>query len=205
MLFQSLLTDPLFILTYAIALLSAITIHEAAHAFAALKLGDDTAQKMGRLTLNPFAHLDLLGTIFLLLVGFGWGKPVPVNSSNFKNPAKDETIVALFGPFSNLCLALGVAIIFQLSKGQASPQLSNLLITTGYFNLILMIFNLLPVPPLDGSKIIHLVFGEKVYHWLNSYGIYILIALVFLPIGRYTVVDYILSPISKVVEKFLFK
>lgn len=205
MLFQSLLTDPLFILTYAIALLCAITIHEAAHAFAALRLGDNTAQKIGRLTLNPFAHLDLLGTIFLLLVGFGWGKPVPVNPSNFKNPVKDEMIVALFGPFSNLCLALGVALIFQLSQGYASPQLSNLLITTGYFNLILMIFNLLPVPPLDGSKIIRLIFGEKVYHWLSFYGIYILIALVFLPIGRYTVVDYILSPISKVVENFLFK
>ena len=205
MFFQSLLTDPLFILTYAIALLCAVTIHEAAHAYVALRLGDDTASQSGRLTLNPFAHLDLLGTVFLLLVGFGWGKPVPVNPNNFKKPAKDEALVALAGPFSNLCLAIVVALIFQLTRSYLSEQLSNLLITIGYFNLILMIFNLLPVPPLDGSKIVRLVIGDRAYQTLSAYGIYILIAIVFLPIGRYTIVDYILSPISKIVENFLFK
>ena len=205
MFFQSLLTDPLFILTYAIALLCAVTIHEAAHAYVALRLGDDTASQSGRLTLNPFAHLDLLGTVFLLLVGFGWGKPVPVNPNNFKKPAKDEALVALAGPFSNLCLAIVVALIFQLTRSYLSEQLSNLLITIGYFNLILMIFNLLPVPPLDGSKIVRLVIGDRAYQTLSAYGIYILIAIVFLPIGRYTIVDYILFPISKIVENFLFK
>ena len=205
MLFQSLLNDPLFLLTFAIALLSAITIHEAAHAFTALRLGDDTAQKNGRLTLNPFAHLDTLGTIFLLVVGFGWGKPVPVNPNNFKNPRKDEAIVALSGPFSNLCLATIMVIIFQLTQNFASTQLLNLFITIGYFNLIIMIFNLLPIPPLDGSRIIRLIFGEKTYSWLSYYGIYILIAIVFLPIGRYTIIDYILIPIVKIVENVLFK
>ena len=205
MFFQSLLTDPLFILTYAIALLCAVTIHEAAHAYVALRLGDDTASQSGRLTLNPFAHLDLLGTVFLLLVGFGWGKPVPVNPNNFKKPTKDEALVALAGPFSNLCLAIVVALIFQLTRSYLSEQLSNLLITIGYFNLILMIFNLLPVPPLDGSKIVRLVIGDRAYQTLSAYGIYILIAIVFLPIGRYTIVDYILFPISKIVENFLFK
>src|SRR3989338_5598373 len=190
MFFQSLLTDPLFILTYAIALLCAVTIHEAAHAYVALRLGDDTASQSGRLTLNPFAHLDLLGTVFLLLVGFGWGKPVPVNPNNFKKPAKDEALVALAGPFSNLCLAIVVALIFQLTRSYLSEQLSNLLITIGYFNLILMIFNLLPVPPLDGSKIVRLVIGDRAYQTLSAYGIYILIAIVFLPIGRYTIVAY---------------
>ncbi|MBU1118129.1 site-2 protease family protein [Patescibacteria group bacterium] len=126
-----------------ISLLIAVTIHEFSHALAADKLGDPTPRAYGRLSLNPLVHLDPLGTIMLIIARFGWGKPVPIDPYNFKNPRRDEIIVSLAGPLSNLLLAL----IFS-----RFPNLIAYILT--YTNLYLGIFNLFPIPPLDGSKVL---------------------------------------------------
>ncbi len=158
--------------TYLLAALAAITVHEAAHAFAAKRLGDRTAEIMGRLTLNPLAHLDLLGSILFLTVGFGWAKPVPVDPRYLRHPIRDMALVALAGPASNLVLAavayLALAAVapalsdVQLmalmdGNGVANPFLAVLLQFLRhsiFVNLALMAFNLLPIAPLDGSKIL---------------------------------------------------
>ncbi len=153
MLFNTLLSDPYTFVTIIIALIMALTVHEAAHAWVSKKLGDDTAESLGRVTLNPIAHLDPLGSIMLLFVGFGWGKPVPVNPNNFKNPVRDELFVALAGPISNFLLACFFAGIVLFFSATMSDQLRDLIKLSGYFNLLLMLFNLIPIPPLDGSKV----------------------------------------------------
>jgi Zn-dependent protease len=136
-----------------VALVIVIAIHEAAHGWVALKLGDPTAKAHGRVTLNPLAHLDFLGTIMLFMVGFGWGKPVPVNPANFKNPVKDSAIVSLAGPASNFLTALVVSVPINYLSGAMPIWLEILLITIFDLSILLGIFNLLPFPPLDGSKI----------------------------------------------------
>ncbi len=158
--------------TYLLAALLAITIHEACHAFAAKRLGDDTAEMMGRLTLNPLAHLDLLGSILFLTVGFGWAKPVPVDPRNFRHPVRGMALVALAGPVSNLILAAGAYVLLYLiapafgsaglseflsGQNAGNPLLTVFIQFLGhslFVNLALMAFNLLPVAPLDGSKIL---------------------------------------------------
>ena len=136
-----------------VALVVVIAIHEAAHGFVALKLGDPTAKAHGRVTLNPLAHLDVLGTLMLFMVGFGWGKPVPVNPANFKNPVKDSALVSLAGPASNFLTALILSIPINYFSGILPIWLDTLLITIFDLSILLGIFNLLPFPPLDGSKI----------------------------------------------------
>jgi len=136
-----------------VGLTVAISVHEAAHAFAAHKLGDNTAKQRGRLTLNPLAHLDLMGTIMLFFAGFGWGKPVPVNPYNFKDPVKDSAIVSLAGPASNFFTALLLSVPLKYFAGTMPVWLETTLWVTFDISLILGIFNLLPFPPLDGSKI----------------------------------------------------
>ena len=159
--------------TYIISVLIAISIHEWAHAIVAHRFGDPTAEREGRLTINPLAHLDLLGALMFVVVGFGWAKPVPVNPGYFKHPKRQMAIVALAGPFSNLCLALiaflGLALITHthalsltelLSPNDAlSPALqvlSQILGSSLFVNLALMAFNLFPIAPLDGSNILRL-------------------------------------------------
>jgi Zn-dependent protease len=149
-----------------VGLVVAISVHEAAHAFAAYKLGDQTAKSQGRLTLNPLAHLDLLGTIMLFFAGFGWGKPVPVNPYNFKDPVKDSAIVSLAGPASNFATALLVSVPIKYFAGSMPIWLETSLWVIFDISLILGIFNLLPFPPLDGSKIFA-VFIPKQYQ--NKY------------------------------------
>lgn len=149
-----LITPPLFF---------AFTIHEYAHAWAAYRKGDDTAKRAGRLTLNPLAHIDIFGTILLYLYGFGWAKPVPINPCNFKNPKKDEMVVSLAGPLSNFLSALALGMLFRIfvkygvgSSSEAS--LVSILFTMVIFgirlNLVLAVFNLIPISPLDGSHIL---------------------------------------------------
>ena len=158
---------------FIISILIALSVHEWAHAYAATKLGDPTAKYDGRLTLNPLSHLDPLGTIMFLLVGFGWGKPVPVDTRYFKKPKRDNAIVAFAGPLSNFVLAwIAFIILFIIAKDQMAGSAVNLLhmdeatnplLTLGvqiaasslFINLALMAFNLLPIAPLDGSKILH--------------------------------------------------
>lgn len=180
MLLNTLFTNPLSFFVVAIALLIALSWHEAAHALVAKRLGDDTAERLGRLTLNPLAHLDLVGTIALLIAGVGWGKPVPVNPSNFEQPKLDNLKVAIAGPISNLILALifaGLNYIFQPDPGSLAGLVTGMAI---WFNLILMFFNLIPVPPLDGSKIVHLFMSDEAFFRLEQYGFYLLFGLIAL-------------------------
>ena len=151
------------------ALIIAISVHEFAHALAAYKLGDPTAKYHGRLTLNPLAHLDPLGTIMMFLVHFGWGKPVPVNPYHFKNPVKDSALVSLSGPMSNFLTALIFSVPLkyfpQILPDWIGGQ-SGLLWVIVSLNIVLGIFNLLPFPPLDGSKIFAVFVPQK---YQNSY------------------------------------
>lgn len=179
--------DPYFI----IALIIAVTIHEFSHSWMASYLGDPTARYLGRLTLNPLAHLDPIGTLMLFFAGFGWGKPVPFSAQYLKNPRLDSALIALAGPLSNLIIALILAIpyrylffnAFEASSGNSFLLIIfNLMKTMINLNLVLMLFNLMPVPPLDGSKIFSLLLpGEYIsslYRYRNV-GYALLLVLVF--------------------------
>ena len=168
-----------------------ITFHEAAHGYVSHWLGDPTPKNQGRLSINPLAHIDPMGFIALLLVGFGWGKPVMIDPRYYKNPKRDELLVSLAGVTTNLIIAIIFAIIQILlidtgaaySMG-ASWNVVNLIIQYIVFvNLVLMCFNLLPIPPLDGFSVITQLFDLRKYDWyykLYSNGFFILMALVFI-------------------------
>ncbi|HVH30409.1 MAG TPA: site-2 protease family protein [bacterium] len=150
--------DPSTLPYVAVALLAAVTVHEYAHAYVADRLGDPTPRAAGRLTLNPLAHLDLVGTLLILLVGFGWAKPVPITPTNFRNWRRDTVIVAAAGPLANVTLLFVLGIPFKLGLLHAQAieagAISAVLLTTMRINAMLAIFNLIPIPPLDGSKIL---------------------------------------------------
>jgi Zn-dependent protease len=138
---------------HLLALVLILTIHEAAHAWVAMRLGDPTAQRAGRVSLNPLRHLDLLGTIMLFLAGIGWGKPVPVNPRNFKNHVRDEALTAAAGPAANLLMAIVAAI--PLSYAPTDGYWGIVILFSNAvleLSLVLFLFNMLPFPPLDGSK-----------------------------------------------------
>lgn len=177
---------------YALPVLFAITVHEAAHAYAARHFGDNTAYMMGRMTLNPIKHIDPIGTILLPLVAmvlggmlFGWAKPVPVNFGNLRQPKKDMRWVALAGPASNLAMAILWGILFKvaLSMGpeQYYQQPLQLMATAGLqINVVLMVLNLLPIPPLDGGRILVSILPNHLAYQvsrLEPYGMFILIGL----------------------------
>ena len=179
-----------------------LSFHEFAHAYVADKLGDDTPRRQGRLTLNPGAHIDPVGFIALIFVGFGWGQPVEIDPRHFRNPRRDELMVDLAGVVMNLILAViftFVLKIFIVATG-VWPSMDTLLGITGeiivyviYMNLILMVFNLLPVPPLDGFNVITELFDLRRYDWwytLYNNGFIILLILIF-----FDFTDRILTPI----------
>ena len=191
-------------------LLLALIIHELAHGWVAWKLGDPTAKNYGRLTLNPLAHLDLAGTAMLLLIGFGWAKPVPVNMSNFKKPRRDMALTALAGPASNFLLALIGALLWglvvRLAPESTGAEISFFdVMSTGlmYFMLInigLGLFNLIPIPPLDGSNIVACLLppalaakyvGLRKYTQFIYYGL-ILLSLLASRSTLFAAVDYYL-------------
>ena len=159
-------------------LLIAITFHEFAHAYAAVKLGDDTPRRQGRLSLNPLSHLDPIGSVLLLFAGFGWGKPVEINPRNFDRKysmAKGEAIVSVAGPLMNFVLAFLFAIIYffilrfaqvWLLTTQIGQIIEIIIISTISVNIGLGVFNLLPFPPLDGSKIFISFMPFKIRNWL---------------------------------------
>ncbi len=169
------------------SILLALTIHEYAHGLVAYKLGDPTAKEAGRLTFNPLAHLDLMGTIAIILIHIGWAKPVPVNPYYFRNPKRDMIWVSAAGPASNILLAFIFGILFQLLHFfgllMQHPVLYIVISFTIFINLILAIFNLIPIPPLDGSKIVggliplqHLRLWEE----FERKGMFILLGLIMI-------------------------
>ena len=157
------LQHPDTLIFLVVSLVLAITIHEFSHAWMATKLGDNTAKFLGRLTLNPLAHLDIMGTILIFLVGFGWGKPVPYNPAYVRHGRFGEMLIAISGPVSNILLAFLVALPgrIYLIQHQALPegQLYTFLAVLVTLNIFLAAFNLIPIPPLDGSKILYLILG----------------------------------------------
>lgn len=201
----SLFSNPISFLFYIVSLFIALSVHEASHALAADKLGDPTPRLEGRITLNPLAHIDLSGLLFMLFFGFGWGKPVMFDPYNLKNPRKDAALISLAGPASNFALALLLSLILR------SFNLFNfsLLSTIGYMvlaplitiNLTLGIFNLLPIHPLDGFKIVGgLLSEDQAEDWfqLQRYGM-IFLLLFIIPLGSNSMLDMVLRPIMQFV------
>jgi len=193
-------------ITIIISLIIAITIHEFSHAFAADRLGDPTPRSMGRLSLNPFKHLDPIGTLMLIFVHFGWGKPVQVDSYNFRKPKRDELIVAFAGPASNLILSILISLIIRFTP--IDFFFKNLLAIVVQYNIMLAIFNLIPIPPLDGSKIfLNLLSPESNEKWseaFDRYGFVLLIIFIFLPFNNgHTLISMIMSPILLSIYRLL--
>ncbi len=170
-------------LARAVALLTAIPVHESAHAWASWKLGDPTAKNAGRLSLNPLRHLDPFGALCMLLVGFGWAKPVPVAAvTRFRHPRRDMALSAAAGPLSNLFLAYLCMVLYKLVYYLAPYTTAwvfvcTVLITMLQVNVTLAVFNLLPVPPLDGSRIFNVLLPPRVYFGVMRYERYILLGL----------------------------
>lgn len=173
------------LLASLLVILIILPLHEMAHGYVAYKLGDDTAKRSGRLTLNPMAHLNYAGALCLILIGFGWAEPVPVNARNLKHPKKDMAIVALAGPVSNILAAIVGALLYNA----AITFISNVqvLLVISYFlayyisvNIGLAIFNLIPLPPLDGSKILGAFLSNKNYTKMLVYERQLSIVLILL-------------------------
>lgn len=166
-----------------IAIVVSFTIHEYSHALISTVQGDDTPRIYGRLTFNPAAHIDIMGFICLFLFKFGWAKPVPISSKNYKNPRMGIILTSLAGPVSNLILAF-ISILVALATYPQSDAISFFLGQLVYINVGLAVFNLIPVPPLDGSKIIAEIFGGRVavfIYNIQRYGIILLFMLLWVP------------------------
>lgn len=183
------LIDTLYFLP---ALLIATTIHEFAHAFVAYKLGDDSQKARGRLTLSPLAHMDPIGLIFILLFRFGWGRPVVIDDRNFKNRGKGTMLVALAGPLSNVALSIVATIllklldVFGVMTMLSASNIGSIIITMLFyviqFNMIFAVFNLLPIPPFDGYKVLYYFLPYKAKQYaekIERYSFWILLLLIF--------------------------
>ena len=193
----------LTLLTTAFVVVAILPIHECAHAFVAHKLGDDTGKYNGRMTLNPMRHLDPIGALSLFLVGFGWAKPVPVNPYNFKNRKAGMALTALAGPVSNLIVAfiavLLLRINFEIARmnldyyyGTLYSVIYTFLYLLSVINIGLAVFNFLPIPPLDGSRILCFFLSDRVEEWFYRYQQ--IISIVFIVLVLFTpVFDGILS------------
>lgn len=206
-------------LFYLIAILLSLSLHEAAHGFVADKCGDPTAKNFGRITLNPVKHIDPFGFICMMIAGFGWAKPVPVTSRNLNKPRRDMALISLAGPVSNLLLATVFVAIFRFTYMPLAKLIVNYslagdafmyMLTSGAqqfmvimitMNITLAIFNLLPVPPLDGSKLLYMILPPKAYYKIAPYERYIyIILIVLLATG---VITPLISYISGHVMSFL--
>jgi Zn-dependent protease len=193
-------------------LIASLSFHEAAHAWAADRLGDSTARQLGRLTLNPIAHIDLIGTVIFPLVGMlsglpliGWAKPVPVDTRNLAAPRRDFALVALAGPVSNIVLALGFGLALKAMGGLVpaggTTLVTQMLALAVFLNVLLAVFNMLPVPPLDGGNVLAGIVPEqvaRVIDGLRPYGFFLLYALLLLG-----VLDLFVWPIQSFLGSWL--
>ncbi|NYE58661.1 site-2 protease family protein [Carboxydothermus ferrireducens] len=176
-----------------------LTIHEFSHALVATSLGDDTPRREGRLTLSPLSHIDPVGFLLLLIAGFGWAKPVPVNPYNFRGePRNGMALVALAGPLSNFVLAF-IIVLFLAFGGINLPYAWEIGITAVAINVSLGVFNLLPVFPLDGEKIFNRFFSYEIRKFMVSYGQAILLLLLFTG-----AISFVLQPITRFILNFYF-
>lgn len=226
MLLTQLLTNPLTAVIYLASIVIAVSVHEYFHARTADRLGDPTAQSLGRVTLNPKSHLDPIGSLLFLLVGFGWGKPVPYDPYNLKNPRRDSAMIALAGPLSNFVMATCAALMLRalllfssptagmtsganptswLTGGLLELALSGLTIFISV-NIMLGVFNFIPVAPLDGFRIVGGFLPEdQAEHWysLERYGILILMFIVLPFSGGQSMLQIYVSPVISFLTSFL--
>lgn len=194
-------SSPLLAIVWLAVILLSLSVHEFSHAYMAFVKGDDTAERYGRLTINPLAHIDPIGLVMMLTLGFGWAKPVPYDPRNLANPARDSLHVALAGPLSNLALAVVCGLVLRILLGVGIIGITNLLsvflILMVIINLFLLLFNLIPIPPLDGAKFLDAIFAGTEYRriliFVHTYGSQILLILVVLSIFTSINVFFFLS------------
>jgi Zn-dependent protease len=201
-----LFSSPLAFFIIFPGLLMSITLHEFAHCWITDKLGDPTPRAKGRITLDPRAHLDPLGTVMILFTRFGWGKPAPFDPYNLKEPVRDTALIAAAGPLSNLVIATLLAIILNLNLITA-PIIQIAFFNILIINIVLAVFNLIPVYPLDGSKIIlALLPASSAFEFesfMNRYGIFILLLLIFPWGGGVSPINALLSPLINLITNLL--
>jgi len=200
-----LMNNPVTFLLLAVPLLYSVILHEIAHGLVASWFGDNTAKYSGRLTLNPMAHLDPMGTLMLFFVGFGWAKPVPVNYNNLNNSRLGIMAVALAGCITNILLATVAIFLMQLQVFNTNPAFATIFPIVIKINIILAAFNLIPIPPLDGSKVLMGFLPEEAQSNLariEPYGFFIIIILLYTGI-LYPVIDFIQSILYGLIGLFL--
>lgn len=181
----------LSMVTRLAAVLLCLTVHESCHGLAAYALGDPTARREHRLSLNPLRHIDWFGLLMMFVAGFGWAKPVPVNPNYFKKPRQGMALTALAGPVSNFLLALLMLLAARIfcdvaAYSEANQRILDFLLMVALLSIGLGLFNLLPIPPLDGSKVLFAVLPDEAYNQLmryERYGMLLLFALVFFDVG----------------------
>ena len=182
-LIRLLMSDPVAFVLLIIPLLYSVVIHEVAHGWVANRMGDPTAKLLGRLSLNPLKHLDPIGTLMLFLVGFGWAKPVPINMNNIADRRKGLIFVSSAGILANIFLAFGSLLLYRLLGQSSTGTVALIANYTAYINITLAALNLIPIPPLDGSKILMGFASRNTQYFLariEPYGFFILIALLYL-------------------------
>ena len=184
--------DPQSFVAFVIAVVVGITVHEFSHAAAATAQGDLTAKAQGRLTLNPASHLDPLGSLFLIIGGFGWGRPTPYNPLRLRRRRVGAALVGLAGPASNLLVAILAAIALRVAFSTGLDVLSSftgkLLVALVEWNVVLAVFNLLPIPPLDGSRLLSMLLPpsrQNIVYFLDRFGIFLLLGLLLLAPGLF--------------------
>lgn len=204
MLLSLLASNPIVFLIIAIGIILALTIHEFAHAWVADQLGDPTPRYQGRVTLNPLAHLDPIGTVAIFLAGFGWGKPVAFDPYNLKDPVRDTALIAFAGPLSNIILAVALAIPIQF--GILPPVFTAAATIIIQINVMLALFNMLPIYPLDGSKILSAFLPKDTAYeyetFMEKYGFFVLIFMI-LPWNGTSPISQIISPAIQFVMSLL--
>jgi Zn-dependent protease len=197
--------NPSAAVAFLLGLVIGITVHEAAHATSAYWLGDDTAYRDGRVTLNPASHLDVLGSLMLLMAGFGWGRPTPVTPSKLRGGIFGPVAVALAGPASNLLIVAVCGVLFLIPTFQGG-YLFLIVVMTAFTNALLFVFNLVPIPPLDGSKILYPFlprFLDGFVDFMNQYGPMILFGLIIVSfVTNLPILSVLLTPVAPILAAF---